>query len=133
MVTPEERTSRTLAQLDEDFAGKVRQVLDAMRAIGRPMVAYDGKRTAAQQQALFAKGRTAPGAIVTHLDGVTKHSYHQSGKAVDCAFLVSGAPWSLSWDGSPAGWEVYMACGEALGLTAGGRWRMRDYPHLEQR
>jgi len=42
-----------------------------------------GNRTAEEQQALYAKGRTEPGDIVTHKDGVNSKSRHQSGNAVD--------------------------------------------------
>lgn len=37
----------------------------------------DGVRTTAQQQALYAKGRTKPGGIVTNADGVKNKSNHQ--------------------------------------------------------
>jgi peptidoglycan L-alanyl-D-glutamate endopeptidase CwlK len=128
-MTPEQRTARTLATVDSELAARVRMVLDAMAALGHPMVATDGRRTLAQQQALYAQGRTVPGKIVTHLDGVTKRSKHQDGRAVDCCFWApDGAHWRPVYVGM---WEAYMACGEAVGLTAGGRWRMRDYPHLE--
>lgn len=131
-MTPEARTAQTLATVEPPVAAAVRQVLAAMQAIGHEMVAYDGRRTAREQQALYAKGRTAPGKIVTHLDGLAKRSRHQDGLAVDCAFVSRsyGDRWDLRWDGP---WEAYGACGEAVGLTWGGRWRMRDQPHLESR
>lgn len=128
-MTPSERTMRTLATVEPELAAKVRRVLAAMAALGCPMAATDGRRTAAQQAALYAKGRTAPGRIVTHLDGVTTRSKHQDGRAVDCCFVdLTGASWKPAYIGQ---WEAYMACGEAVGLKAGGRWRMRDNPHLE--
>lgn len=37
----------------------------------------DGVRTTEQQKALYAKGRTAPGKIVTNADGVNRKSNHQ--------------------------------------------------------
>lgn len=36
-----------------------------------------GKRTTQQQKNLYAKGRTAPGVIITNADGVKKKSKHQ--------------------------------------------------------
>lgn len=145
-MSPDERTARVLAGLDPAFAVYVRQVLAAMAALNVPMVAYDGRRSLAQQQAEYAKGRTAPGRRVTDCDGVRKRSLHQDGRAVDCAFLVWPAPrmrqapsdrrWGLSWDGP---WHSYGAIGEHLGLRWGGRWRESaqgkgdgwDRPHLE--
>lgn len=128
-MTPDERTARTLATVEPALAAKVRQVLAAMGALRYPMVATDGRRTAAQQAALYAQGRTTPGKIVTHLDGVTKRSKHQDGRAVDCCFVTpKGDGWQPMWTGP---WEAFGACAEALGLTWGGRWRMRDRPHVE--
>lgn len=126
------RTADTLASLEPAFAAKVQKVLAAMAALGHPMVAYDGRRTTEQQAKLYAQGRTAPGRIVTHADGVKKRSRHQDGVAVDCAFLqLKPGGWTLTWTGP---WPAYGACGEAVGLVWGGRWVSPvDHPHLEQR
>ena len=51
-----------------------------------------GLRTQEEQQALYAKGRTAPGPIVTYKDGIQRRSRHQSGDAVDVI------PWPEKWD-----------------------------------
>jgi peptidoglycan L-alanyl-D-glutamate endopeptidase CwlK len=119
--------SSRLAGVDPAVATRVQRVLDAMAALGFPMMVVAGLRTVAEQQALYARGRTAPGRIVTYADGVTKPSHHQSGRAVDCVFLADGKP---SWaEGHP--WAAYGACAEAVGLVWGGRWRMRDLPHVE--
>ena len=48
-----------------------------------PFAIVSGNRTQAQQNALFAQGRTKPGIIVTW----TKHSRHIGGNAVDFAVL----------------------------------------------
>lgn len=132
-MTPEARTEQALTGLNPAFADLVRRVLAEMARIGRPMVAYDGLRTTAQQQALYAKGRTTGGKIVTYADGVRKRSRHQDGVAVDCAFLLRQPTlkraWTLTWGGS---WDDYGALAESAGLVWGGRWAMRDYPHIER-
>lgn len=51
----------------------------------------DGLRTVAQQQALYAKGRTKPGGVVTNADGVKLKSNHQGGKAVDLYPYINGS------------------------------------------
>lgn len=130
-MSPDERSHRTLVTVTPELAAKVRRVLEAMRALGFPMVAVDGKRTTAQQQALYRQGRETSGKIVTHLDGVTKRSRHQDGEAVDCCFCRvqdDGAGWTALWTGP---WAAYGACAEAVGLTWGGQWRMRDQCHVE--
>ncbi len=40
-------------------------------------------RTAAEQDALYAQGRTKPGRIVTNAPGISYSSYHQWGTAFD--------------------------------------------------
>jgi peptidoglycan L-alanyl-D-glutamate endopeptidase CwlK len=104
-----------------------------MAVLGFHMMVTDGVRTQKHQQALYAQGRTTPGPIVTHADGVKKHSNHQVktdsfGHAVDCCFVVDGRP---SWDGRLP-WKAYGACVEAVGLTWGGSWTsLIDLPHAE--
>lgn len=106
----------------------------AMDALGFRMMVTDGVRTTAKQQALYAQGRTAPGAIVTNTDGVIKKSNHQPkadglGHAVDMAFVVNGLP---SWDPSLP-WFLYGAMVRSLGLRWGGDWTsgLVDKPHME--
>ena len=104
-----------------------------MAELGHPMMVTDGVRTTEQQQALYAKGRTAPGPMVTYVDGVKVKSNHQAkadgyGHAVDCCFLKDGKP---SWDPSHP-WRLYGEMAAALGLQWGGFWtRFVDRPHIE--
>ena len=123
-----------LAGVHPKLKAKVGQILAGMAAMGYPMLVTDGVRTDAEQAALYAQGRTAPGKIVTNADGVTHRSRHQlhadgCGHAVDCCFLdASGKP---TWDeGYP--WATYGAIAESFGLNWGGRWRNPvDKPHIE--
>lgn len=110
---------------------KVTQVLTAMAALNHPMRVCQGVRTAAQQEALYAQGRTAPGRIVTNCDGVKRKSNHQEypdgyGHAVDCNFLT-GDPF-----GETQPWSLYGAAVKAVGLIWGGSWTtFQDRPHAE--
>jgi peptidoglycan LD-endopeptidase CwlK len=115
------------------LADKVMRVMAAMEVLGFRMMVTDGVRTLKEQQALYAKGRTKPGKIVTYADGVKRKSNHQPhddgfGHAVDCAFLVDGKP---SW-AEDMPWRAYGECAKALGLEWGGDWvRPVDRPHVE--
>lgn len=100
-------------------------MLAAMEAIGHPMKVVQGARTVAQQQALYAQGRTAPGHIVTQCDGVLKKSNHQGGFAVDCAFQ-GAQPF-----GEQHPWAVYGVLVQTVGLVWGGGWTKPDRPHAE--
>jgi peptidoglycan L-alanyl-D-glutamate endopeptidase CwlK len=111
---------------------RVRALVEALTAQGLDIVITQGVRSVAQQQALYAQGRSKPGKIVTNCDGVTKVSNHQPkadgyGYAVDVAWR--NAHGEITWDGS---WDTMMTLAEAQGLTAGGRWRrFPDRPHIE--
>ncbi|WP_305953442.1 M15 family metallopeptidase [Paenibacillus sp. P32E] len=59
------------------------------------IVITQGLRTIAEQDALYAQGRTKPGQIVTNARGRT--SYHNFGLAVDFALLLPNGS-SVSWD-----------------------------------
>ena len=127
-------TLRDRSRLDgihPDLIARLETVFSQMAALGKPMFVVMGVRTVAQQQALYAQGRTAPGPIVTMKDGVKNRSDHQPypdgfGHAVDCAFVGSD-PFSETHP-----WETYGELVEAQGLTWGGRWsHPHDSPHAE--
>lgn len=84
-----------------------------------------GRRTCAEQNALYAQGRTAPGAIVTDAKGCK--SWHVQGRAVDFEVLNKGA---TAGDYARVG-----AIAESLGAKWGGRFVVGgvtpDRPHLE--
>lgn len=87
-----------------------------------------GNRTQAQQDALYAQGRTKPGKIVTW----TRKSRHIGGGAIDFAALVNG---KISWDTKlyPAIASQIKAAAKALGytITWGGDWKTKDWGHIQ--
>lgn len=85
-------------------------------------------RSPEEQQELYAQGRTKPGPVVTYCDGVTKMSKHNSlpSRALDFAVVVNG---KVSWE--PGQYEPVGILAEAQGFVWGGRWKMKDYPHIE--
>ena len=103
-----------------------------LEAEGLDVVLTQGVRTVAQQQALYAQGRSKPGKIITNCDGLVKVSNHQPkadgyGYAVDVAWRTSRG--EISWEGP---WETLGSLAAAHGLTWGGTWgSFPDRPHLE--
>src|SRR6188768_676027 len=101
-----------------------------------------GLRTIAEQDALYAQGRTKPGPIVTKAKGGS--SYHNYGLAIDFAILTdkdgNGTFEDLSWDikrdndkDGVADWLEVVKIFEAAGWTWGGKWAsLKDYPHLQK-
>lgn len=121
------RDASRLGTLEAPLPERAVRLQRAMAAIGHPITITQAKRTAAEQAALYAQGRTTPGKRVTDADGIERLSNHQSGRAFDVAFLTEAGP---SWDeGHP--WAALGALGEVLGLKWGGRWRTPDRPHFE--
>ena len=98
----------------------------------------DGVRTTAQQQALYAQGRTKPGKVVTNCDGVNSKSNHQvkadgMGYAVDLYPYVSGSVQLNDVANLQKIAAHVKATAKTLGYTIewGGDWAMRDNPHFE--
>lgn len=101
-----------------------------------------GLRTIQEQNILYAKGRTAPGNIVTNAKGGS--SYHNYGLAIDFAILIdkdgNGTYDELSWDikkdndkDGVADWLEVVKVFEAAGWEWGGRWSsLKDYPHVQK-
>jgi peptidoglycan L-alanyl-D-glutamate endopeptidase CwlK len=133
MTTP--FSTRDLARLTgvhPALIAKIETIFVQMSGMGHPMFVAQGVRTVAQQQAIYAQGRTAPGKIVTNKDGVKFPSNHQPhadglGHAVDCAFLGAKDPFDEHLP-----WQSYGLLVEAQGLRWGGRWsHPHDAPHAE--
>jgi peptidoglycan L-alanyl-D-glutamate endopeptidase CwlK len=81
-------------------------------------------RTYAEQDALYAQGRTLPGNIVTHAP--SGYSYHNFARAFDVA-QVGKDPYPDSDDF----WNFVGDIGEQVGLEWGGRWKHPDRPHFQ--
>ncbi|WP_310737669.1 M15 family metallopeptidase [Mitsuaria sp. WAJ17] len=111
--------------LDAGFRQRLLAVYKAMREQGYEMVLLEGYRSPERQAMLQRQGPQ-----VTQAGPM--QSYHQHGLAADSAFLREGRlviseadPWASQ------GYELFGQESERYGLRWGGRWRMRDYGHVE--
>lgn len=132
------RTLRNIATLDEQARPlflRFALLANATAAtFGCEYLMIAGHRTWEQQDALFAKGRTAPGQEVTKAKG--GFSNHNFGIAGDFGVFRNGA---YLEDGTPEtrslAARVHRACSihaKACGLEWGGNWRtFLDLPHYE--
>lgn len=96
-----------------------------------PVVLIEGYRSIAEQNDLYAQGRTKPGKIVTNVKG--GQSWHNYGLAVD--FVIFDERTATGGGGKPH-WESphlekVAQIAESHGLEWGGRWKMKDTPHLQ--
>jgi peptidoglycan L-alanyl-D-glutamate endopeptidase CwlK len=98
-------------------------------------------RTYAEQNALYAQGRTTPGAKVTQAKG--GQSYHNFGLAIDIVLLIdkdgNGSFESASWetkvdfDGDgKSDWQEVVNIFKQYGWAWGGDWKFTDKPHFEK-
>ncbi|KHL93593.1 hypothetical protein QW71_23195 [Paenibacillus sp. IHB B 3415] len=105
-------------------------------ARGIPILITQGMRTIAEQNALYAQGRTKKGAIVTNAKG--GNSYHNYGLAIDFALLLpdgKSVSWDMKRDGDGdkvADWQEVAQEAKKLGFEWGGDWSsFKDYSHLQ--
>ena len=92
-------------------------------------------RTFAEQNALYAQGRTKPGKIVTNAKGGL--SYHNYGMAIDIVLIINGkeASWNdkKDFDGDgKADWMEIVNIFKQFGWEWGGDWKFRDAPHFQK-
>ena len=98
-------------------------------------------RTFAEQDALFAKGRTKPGTKVTNARAGS--SWHNYGMAIDIVLLVDknkdGVFESASWDtktdfdgDGKSDWTEIVQIFKEYGWEWGGDWKFFDAPHFQK-
>ncbi len=115
--------SRRIEDLHPAFQPLARRFLEKCLGEGHDVIITCGYRSASEQDALYAQGRTTPGKRVTNARG--GQSWHNYGLAIDVVFVKDGKAW---WNGP---WNALGAIGEGLGLTWGGRFKLVDRPHFE--
>jgi peptidoglycan L-alanyl-D-glutamate endopeptidase CwlK len=112
-----------------EVRAKVEGWHSACLARGVELLVYCTRRTAEEQAALYAKGRTDPGPKVTNAP--PWQSWHQYGMAVDAVPLLAGKP---VWRYAPENglWAVAVEEGDKAGLEWAGRWKtFREYVHWQ--
>lgn len=116
-----------LAKVHPKLAEAIRRAAARLVAEGITIEVVQGLRTYAEQNALYAQGRTKPGKRVTNARG--GQSNHNFGLAVDVCPFAGGKP---LWDAPQSTWRAIGAAGKAEGLEWGGDWKsFVDLPHLQ--
>ncbi|MGO4548494.1 M15 family metallopeptidase [Paenibacillus sp. 2TAB23] len=116
------------------FAKQTELIAETSKA-GITILITDGFRSSEEQDAIYAKGRTAEGNVVTQVQG--GHSYHNYGLAIDFALRTKQGEvvWDMKYDGNKNGkadWMEVVAIAKRLGFAWGGDWdNFPDYPHLQ--
>ena len=125
-MTWDPHTDRRIAHLHPMIRQAVTDFIDDMQAHhGKTIRVTDGLRTFDEQTALYAKGRTAAGSIVTQ--AAAGESYHNYGLAFDVVEIHKGAALWHNRD-----WELIGKEGELAGFEWGGR-RERPVGDVQRR
>lgn len=122
--------SRDLADLYPSVASRAHAHIAACKDEGIDLLVTCTFRTVAEQNKLYAQGRTAPGNIVTNAKG--GESLHNYRVAYDVVPLRHGKPvWGTTGEDG-ALWAKVGALGKAQGLEWAGDWKkFREFPHFQ--
>jgi peptidoglycan L-alanyl-D-glutamate endopeptidase CwlK len=92
-------------------------------------------RTFAEQNSLYAQGRSVPGKIVTNAKGGL--SYHNYGLAIDIVLILDNK--TASWDSKTdfdndhkPDWMEVVTIFKQHGWEWGGDWKFSDQPHFQK-
>lgn len=127
-------------KIKEDVLNIYDEIIAALNGSAICRFAYT-LRTFAEQDALYAQGRTKTGVKVTNAKG--GQSYHNYGLAIDIVLLVdkdkNGSFESASWDintdfdgDKKADWMEIVAIFKRYGFEWGGDWKFNDAPHFQK-
>lgn len=123
--------SRKIEELLPEIQEKFKNFAVKMAETGIPFMVTCTYRSQAEQNELWARGRTKPGPKVTW----TRKSRHSEHRAFDIAILKDGRPvWDLKVDVNDDHLPDYLEAGEigeSVGLKWGGRFPSPDCPHFE--
>ncbi len=121
------RSEKVIATLLPEVQPMARALVQKAASVGITIKIISGLRTYAEQDALYAKGRTEPGNIVTKARG--GYSNHNFGIAFDIGVFEG----DKYLDESPK-YKAVGALGVDLGLEWGGNWKtIVDQPHFQLR
>ncbi len=102
------------------------ELIKESKKAGVQIILVQGFRSREEQDALYAKGRTEKGKIVTNAKG--GQSFHNYGVAFDVCPIVNG---KVTWKYAEL-FKKVGSIGESIGLEWGGNWKkFKDLPHFQ--
>ncbi|WP_187477825.1 M15 family metallopeptidase [Amniculibacterium sp. G2-70] len=133
-------TKERISQLHPSVRAEVTRIIEEIdnALTGRAAVRISqGLRTFAEQDEIYAQGRSNPGKKVTNAKG--GQSIHNYGLAVDIVLIIDGktASWDTvkDWDNDKvADWYECVKIFAKYGWDWGGNWKtFKDLPHFEKK
>lgn len=127
---------RNVSQLHPELQKKVEQLKALCQQNGITIGISECVRTVAEQDALYAKGRTTGGSIVTNCRGISYSSMHQWGVAFDFYLIVDvdgdGKTSDDAFNNATGLFDKVGKLGQSIGLEWGGSWKsIKDKPHFQ--
>ena len=127
---------RNISDLHPRLQDKVYELIDLCAKHGISIGISECLRTVAEQDALYAQGRTKPGSIVTNARGSSYSSMHQWGIAFDFYLKVDvdkdGSTSDDAFNNSTGLFNQVGSLGKSIGLEWGGNWTsIKDLPHFQ--
>lgn len=118
---------RELTELDSKVQLAARAAITECEAHGLHLLISCTYRSGAEQNALYAQGRTRPGRKVTNAKA--GQSFHQYRVALDLYPLVHGKP---DFSGTAKEWKEIAVIFKKHGFEWAGEWkRFRELPHFQ--
>ena len=128
--------SRDIADLDPRLQAMAQDFIDRCKVAGLEVILTQTYRSAAEQDADYAQGRTAPGHIITNAKGgenphnCTLPDGTPAAKAFDFAIMCGEN--TLDWDAEDDEWQTAIAIVKAVGLVSGSTFHgIPDTDHAE--
>jgi len=119
--------SRSLDDLSPPVKQRAQAFVEAAKAKGIDLLVTSTYRDNESQAALYAQGRTTPGAIVTKAK--PGQSWHNHRCALDVVALVNGKP---VWSTTDPIWLKLGEIGKSCGLEWAGDWKdFKEFPHFQ--
>lgn len=132
--TADSRSERVIATLDFRVRPYARALIERAASQGIVIKVISGMRSYAEQDALYAQGRTKPGKVVTNARaGFSNHNF---GLAFDIGIFKGSSDPEKAKTFVPESplYKVIGALGTNLGLEWGGSWTsIKDEPHFQLR
>lgn len=127
---------RDVTQLHPILQQKANQLIELCERNGIRIKIGECVRSVAEQDALYAQGRTKPGSIVTNAKGSSYSSMHQWGVAFDFFLDMDvdgdGSKSDDAFNNKTGLFNKVGALGKSIGLEWGGDWKsIVDLPHFQ--
>lgn len=118
---------RSLTELQPPVRRAAEAALAECKAAGLNVLVTCTMRTGAEQDALYAQGRTTPGPKVTNARA--GQSFHQYGVALDLYPVVNGKP---DFSGKATQWHSIASIFKKHGFEWAFEWqRFKEMPHFQ--